>query len=159
MPSSIQEINAFKVVSTDTHTLPNHGGTINSVRSALLNSSKGVTVYKPATPNPQRFYTSPALENTPVIAFDDAAAALAFAAEKSGREVWTLHAYARLVVPVTTVLRLKLGWDEQAKAFWNAYVFGGDLSGFDTTDAPEHSIGIFGVVSLGKRIIRVPVAA
>lgn len=145
----------FKVISTDTHRVPNSGGqTVSFGRSALLNSSKGVTQYLFPTPNKQAVWTSPALDGTPIIAFESKAAALAFANEASGREVWKAEALARFVLPVTTVLNLSLGWDEKAKAFWQAYLTNGDLSRFETRPAPAGSVGIFGTLHLIERVTR-----
>jgi len=149
------EINAFKVVNTSAKTVRRGRETVDFIRSSSLNTSKAVTDYKPETANPQTIYTSMAVENTPCLAFATAADALRWAAgEGPGRQVYALHGYARLVIPVHRVLNLKAGWADQAQAFWSAYVMGGNLSRFDTVAAPAGTIAIFGIVSLGQRVLR-----
>lgn len=153
---SFQSVDAFKVVRNDP--VDRRAGTVTGIRSALLAASgKGVTEYKPATINPQRLYTYPAIEGTPVIAFETLAAARAFVAESSsdnghGYSIYRLHGLARLILPVTTVLQLTSGWADRAKAFWTAYVMGENLSNYATQAAPAGSIAIFGMVSLGDKV-------
>lgn len=156
--ATIAFVNAFKVVNTAKHTLKRGRSTETRTRSALLNRSNalidyGVTLGK----GTQRIFTGPAVAGTPIICFDDAQAALDFAAGRPGNKVYTVEAYAEQVVPVTRVLKLTLGWERNLAAFWKAVREGGDLTGFDTRSAPAHSIAIFGLVGLVQHITEVPV--
>ena len=155
MPNSTTatEVVGFKVVKVES-TTTRRGRNVPSFRSSSLKSSKGVTEYRPDTMNPQKIYTGPAIPNTPILAFTSAADALAWAAENPGSQVFKLHGYARLTIPVTQVLDLKVGWTDQAQAFWSAYVMGGDVSRFNTVEAPKGTVAIFGVVSIGDRVTR-----
>lgn len=153
------EFNGWKVVSIGAHQATRGRGTVNFVRSSSLNVSKGTTDYKPQTANPQHIYTGPAIENTPILCFDDLKAALAWVGENKAQRpdyqgaVYTVHALARLLLPVTKVLDLKLGWADKAQAFWQAYVMGGNINRFETVAAPAHTIGVFGIVALGDRVV------
>lgn len=154
-----QEGFGFKVVNTSTKNLPVGRQTVSFMRSALLNGSPATTDYSFASKTGQVIYTGPAVKDTAIIAFDDAQAALDFAANKPGRAVYRLHYFARLVIPVTKVLKLNLGWHRNALAFWQAVEAGSDLKAFNTRSAPEHSIGIFGVVTLQDRLYTIADAA
>lgn len=151
------DFNGWKVLNAGTHA-GTRGRVAEGLRSSSLNTSKGVTEYKPETQNPQTIYTGPAIENTPILAFDNLDAAVAWVRQNRAErpdyqgKVFAIHGLARLVIPVTKVLHLSVGWADKAQAFWNAYVMGGNLSRFELDDAPAHTVAVFGIVSLGQEV-------
>lgn len=122
--------------------------------SALLNVSNNKIIY----PIGGNTFVS-ANAGTPIIAFDNAADAFAFAAKFPGRTVYQAEAYGE-VIPVDQVLSVKrMGWDAALTNFWKDVLAKADLKGYKTITAHHGSVAVFGVMRLTGKATRPNVVA
>lgn len=120
-----------------------------SKNSALLNVSSAIVNY-----NSGRNFVPPTLDGTPIMLFTDVASAFEFADKFDGKVVYEAEAYGEAVV-VDRVLKIKNpGWERNAVAFWQAVLAKTSLDRFDTIEAKDNSIALFGVVRLHGRATR-----
>lgn len=136
--------NIFKVVSTrGAKSRYDRGYDNGEPKSALLHSSKAAINY-----NGGSRFTPPTVKDTPILCFDDAGEAFAFADKFPGRTVWAAEGYGEFIVP-TQVLKIKYrGWDASLAKFWADVKAGNPLDGYTTISAQPHSIALFGVIRL-----------
>lgn len=129
--------NLFKVVKNDGKT------------SALLTVSNAIVNY-----NSGKNFVAPSLDGTPFLVFTDAASAFEFADKFPGRSVFQVEAYGE-TVKVEHVLRIKYaGWERNAPAFWQAVLTGQSIARFETIEAKDNSVALFGVMRLTKPAVR-----
>lgn len=144
--------NLFKVVKGGEYDRWNDMHT--SVQSALLNASTNKITYPVGGNN----FVAPTA-GTPIICFDNAADAFAFAAKFPGRQVYEAEAYGE-VIALDQVLSVKrLGWDAALLNFWKDVLAKADLKGYKTITAHKGSVAVFGVMRLTKKATRPNVEA
>ena len=120
-----------------------------SQKSALLNVSSAIVDYRSG-----RNFVPPTLDGTPIMLFTDVQSAFEFADKFDNKVVYEAEAYGETVT-VDRVLRIKNpGWERNAQAFWAAVLAKTSLDAFDTIEAKDNSVALFGVVRLHGKAVR-----
>lgn len=149
--SIVHSDNVFKVVST---AYGKRSG-ISGPHSALLKNSPATIDYSLATGNgvaPNHF-VAPKVNGTPILLYADLENARLFAAsDPRNRKIYRAEIYGEVMDPVAKVLKLNLGWNAHAVAFWAAMLAGEAFDAFPTRTAPAGTIAIFGVVRLLEHV-------